>query len=281
MIINLLKDLADSNIALLFIYTFAVCTINVLFIYIGKWLKDKSRSARLAFFLQIISPGSGYAYASAVVYSWINIGLFVCALISMLLIHSDDMKALIFLASLLIPAFGSAHYANQARRRIHQKEKEKKQQQREEKMSEIMNAYRHGLLEHVQRGYHVAVDTNFLMHYHQVLFQLYQEARFDLYLHPTVFGELEGLKKSSDWNTRNAAQLGFDILELYQKAHRLQWTRKDSRIKDADQRIVMGIASEVKAGTLLVFASHDKGARILARSLHIPAVDPYYQKGTG
>lgn len=57
----------------------------------------------------------------------------------------------------------------------------------------------------------------------------------------------------------------------------MQWTRKQKagrNFSQADQRIVTGVLAEIQAGTKLVFASHDKGARILARSLHIPVVDP-------
>ncbi|RLL47769.1 hypothetical protein D8M04_00365 [Oceanobacillus piezotolerans] len=242
----------------------------LIFYVINKWMKERNRIGLIAFFFGIVSPGSGFAYSAAYTYAWITYALTIASMILILLSGEQDLYTIIFAIVFIIQAFAGSSYAHRAGRKLR-----KKRHATDQKAME--KAYLKDLASYIETGHHVAVDTNFLMHFYNVLTDLYENTNVQLFLHPTVFGELEGLKKSENRNTRASAQMGFDVIEMFQKGNRMQWTRKQpqgTNFSSADQRIVTGVLGEIRRGVKLVFASHDKGARILARSLQIPVVDP-------
>ncbi|MHC8514780.1 PIN domain-containing protein [Sporosarcina sp. OR05] len=96
-------------------------------------------------------------------------------------------------------------------------------------------------------------------------------------MHPVVFRELEGLKNNVDSTTRYKAQKGFVIIEKYRNYNRLFLVRENTRdikYSTADEQIISDLLTKVEEGSKLVFASHDKGARILARRLDISIINP-------
>lgn len=251
------------------IHVIGTIVVTLSFHFINKLLKNHNRNGLIAFILSASFTGSGFAYSGAYIRAWF---FAILSLLSLFIgISADNETAqYIYIISNIVQAIWAPLYAADASFKLKQKSYLNRQK-------EIETTYFQGLLSYIQSGYQVAVDTNFLMHFSSVLLKLYKNTNVHLYLHPTVFAELEGLKGNNNKEVRKLAQGAFDILELYQKGERMQWTRRQkhgSDFKSADQRIITGVLSEIQSGTKLVFASHDKGARILARSLHIPVVDP-------
>ncbi|WP_456277596.1 PIN domain-containing protein [Bacillus sp. AK128] len=272
MFVTFLQDFTFSKLLWYFIVFSGLIASNFVVFFISKLLKDRIRYPIVAFILQIIFPGTGYAYCGSLIRTVITVFLFVVFTFIPLFV-SDNVAGVLFLITVVVPAFSSAAFANKA----HSVLKEKRWKT---KYSETCESYRSHLNFYINRGHNIAVDTNFLMHYQNLLEDFYKSSSVHLYLHPNVFGELEGLKKNRFKEVRASAQLGFDLLETYQKSNRLQWTRIDPKSKNftnPDQIIISGIFNEIESGNPLVFASHDKGARILARSLNIPVVDPDYK----
>lgn len=132
--------------------------------------------------------------------------------------------------------------------------------------------YKKQLMEYIHKQYDIAVDTNFLMLFDELLLHILQRYSTKLYVSPITFQELEKLKTASDGQTIKRAQNAFDVIEEFQKHNRLYWTKNIKHGSSNDQRIVLSINEELKHGVKLVFASHDKGARIIARSLSIPVL---------
>lgn len=269
MIVKLLEGVVDisDNWVKLAVF-FVVWSAFILIFYpINKWVKERNRLGIIALVLGIASPGSGFAYSAAYKRAW---AMLILCVLSIILYFNDEKYGNVYVIVFLLQAGLGAAYANHASRNLRMKRTKDNQKG-------IEAAYLKDIEPYIASGHHLAVDTNFLMHFQAVLTRLYNDTNVHLFLHPTVFGELEGLKKSSSRDVRTNAQLGFDVLELYQTGERMQWTRKQkhgSNFSSADQRIIAGVQNEIQSGVKLVFASHDKGARILARSLHIPVVDP-------
>mgnify|MGYP001377246677 CR=1 FL=1 len=244
--------------------------IICLFYGLNKLLKERRRIGIIALILGILAPGSGFAYSAAFKRAWAVLVLLIISLLLVYFNQDKDLYTYVYAIIFFGQAILSATYAERAQKALRKKKYDNNQKAME-------NAYFQDLQPYIQTGHHLAVDTNFLMHFHEVLIRIFKETNIHLFLHPTVFGELEGLKKNNNRTVRADAQIAFDIIEMYQKANRMQWTRKQMQggnFSSADQRIVTGVLSEIKRGVKLVFASHDKGARILARSLQIPVIDP-------
>lgn len=158
-----------------------------------------------------------------------------------------------------------------------------------EKISEIKRLekiYLANMKPFLKGDHYLATDTNFLMLFHNLLQQLNKETNLRLLIHPLVFRELEGLKLSENRQTASSAQKAFDIIERYQIDKRLDWLPNDDvnrllsnngrrKMTSNDEKIVMSIFNAIQNGRNVVFASHDKGARILARELNIPTIEPF------
>lgn len=262
------KDFAVFSLT---IYVLGTIFVTLSFHYLNiKFLQDKKRSGLIAFILSACFSGSGFAYNGAYIRAWF---FAVASLITLYLGMSQDNEMMqnTFVILNLVQAFWAPYDATNASVKLRRKSIENQQKA-------IETNYLQGLLSYIHNGYQVAVDTNFLMHFSSVLLNLFKNTQVHLFVHPTVFAELEGLKGNANREVRARAQGAFDILELFQKGNRMQWTLRQkhgSDFKSADQRIITGVLSEIQNGTKLVFASHDKGAGILARSLNIPVVDPY------
>lgn len=247
-----------------------VMLVMIFFHYINKKFPSYRRFGFIAFGLSVVFPGGGFAYARAYVRAWLTYGIMMINYYFIAMYPMTGNTAAPFFIVMIIQLIWSTIYASPLIGRFCFN-----QNKYEENL--IETRYLEGLQSYIKQGYQVAVDTNFLMHLFVVLESLFRETNAHLYLHPTVFGELEGLKGNKRHEVRMLAQRGFDVLEMYQKEGRMQWTRKQragQNFSQADQRIVTGVSAEMQAGTKLVFASHDKGARILARSLNISVVDP-------
>lgn len=268
----LLGQLFDGDYAVLFlsIHIGGTILVTLSFHFINKkFLQYKNRNGLIAFILSASFTGSGFAYSGAYVRGWL-FAISSVATLGYALATKTDEFGYAYVIINIVQAIWAPLYAVDASYKLREKSKKDRQKS-------IEDTYLQGLLSYIHSGYHVAVDTNFLMHFSPVLLNLYKNTNVHLFLHPTVFGELEGLKGNNKKEVRQRAQGAFDILELYQKSNRMQWTRRQkqgSNFKSADQRIITGVLNEIQSGVKLVFASHDKGARILARSLHIPVVDP-------
>lgn len=152
---------------------------------------------------------------------------------------------------------------------------------REAKFRKIESTYAYNLKPYIMRNYQIAPDTNFLMIFHELMTELHKKTSVQLAINPIVFNELEGLKLSNNRETAKKAQRAFDVLELYQINHRFAWLERANvqKLKNPtnDEKILLSIQQAVTEGQKIIFATHDKGARILARSLKIPVVNPIKQ----
>ncbi|WP_077624491.1 PIN domain-containing protein [Sediminibacillus massiliensis] len=131
----------------------------------------------------------------------------------------------------------------------------------------------------LQKGMIPALDTNILMHSALLLVAMHKDSNAHLLLSKQVFFELEGLKKSKDPVVRKRAQLGFDMIELFQSSNRLKmldipgesYRRKWKLSNTGDDKIIASYLRELEnRKTPLGFLSNDKGARILARNAGLP-----------
>lgn len=138
------------------------------------------------------------------------------------------------------------------------------------------------LIQYRDNGHEFAVDTNILMHEPDLLVYLLENEAMELYMSMMVFNELDGLKKSSDTETRKRAQLAFDVIEEFQRENKLHLlkTPKTEEISQyglsgsPDEKIIGTYLREIENGRdKLLFLSNDKGARILARNAGMPIAE--------
>src|SRR5699024_6399647 len=261
---------SETEMSVLNIGVIIIALIIISFHLINRKFQGYNRMGLIAFILSLVFPGSGFAYSVAYIRAWLTFGLLVFIFYSAGFADESEVYFNAFAVIYIVQIIWSTIYAINAGRKLRLKNA-----QRHQKL--IEQSYLNDLKSYIGNGYHVAVDTNFLMHFFTILEDLYKQTNVHLFLHPTVFGELEGLKGHKKHEVRWLAQRGFDLLEMYQKGERMQWTRRQKvgqNFSSADQRIVTGVLTEIQHGVKLVFASHDKGARVLARSLNIPVVDP-------
>ncbi|WP_404405118.1 PIN domain-containing protein [Jeotgalibacillus malaysiensis] len=246
------------------------------FTFMNRKLKTFKRSSALAYVLSLLFPGSGLAFAGTYVWSWmylILLGAGAPYLIVYASMNDNTGIGGIAIIGFIVLFFVQANQSSTAAKRF---EKKARTSFYEKRTLETNSIYTENIQTYINQGYHLALDTNFIMHFQPILLNVLQETKAHIFLHPTVFGELEGLKKNESPAVRRNAQMGFDVLEYYQKSNRLQWTRRPKNhnsYNTPDERIVAGVLHEIQLGTPLVFVSHDKGARIMARSLNIPVID--------
>lgn len=144
--------------------------------------------------------------------------------------------------------------------------------------NKIERTYEYNLQPYIDRNFNIAPDTNFLMLFHELLTKLHRQTSAQIAINPIVFYELEGLKLSNDIDTVKKAQRAFDVIELYQVDERLYWLERvrNDNIKNPsnDEQILLSVQRAILEQQKIIFATHDKGARILARELKIPVVNP-------
>ncbi|RWZ59113.1 hypothetical protein EQV77_09220 [Halobacillus fulvus] len=136
--------------------------------------------------------------------------------------------------------------------------------------TEAVEAYK-SWIPYLKKGAAPALDTNMLMHSTLSLVALYRDSDAPLYISRMVLNELDGLKKNNDVKTRKKAQLGFDLVEMFQQADRVKVIEVPAHKErerlgvahDTDSKI---IASYIADGSNVFFLSNDKGARITARN---------------
>ena len=135
---------------------------------------------------------------------------------------------------------------------------------------------------HQKNGKEFAIDTNILMHEPDLLIYLLEKTQIHLFVSQMVFNELDGLKKSTDRDTRRNAQMAFDVLEAYQKREQITFLKipKTDAIRpyglggSPDEKIIGTYLQEAeKRDQGFVFLSNDKGARIIARNVGMPVVE--------
>ncbi|RNF38263.1 PIN domain-containing protein [Planococcus salinus] len=134
----------------------------------------------------------------------------------------------------------------------------------------------------LQKGVAPALDTNVLMHDPLVLIALFRDSNAPLWISKQVFNELDGLKKNDNQSVKKRAQMGFDVIELFQSKNRLKLLdvpSYNSRERyglshSGDDRIAASYLNEIeKNQTPLVFYTNDKGARIIARSANLAVLE--------
>lgn len=131
----------------------------------------------------------------------------------------------------------------------------------------------------LDKGFMPAVDTNVMMHEPLVLITIHRDTDSKLYVSKKVINELDGLKNNKKRETRERAQLAFDIIELFQKDGRLVLVEIPSRnyreiwnlSGSSDDIILSSYLFEIDKKKLpIAFYSNDKGARITARNTGMP-----------
>jgi len=121
-------------------------------------------------------------------------------------------------------------------------------------------------------------DTNILMHDQLTLVAAFRDSDVKLYVSKQVLKELDGLKNNDNPSVRRKAQLGFDLLELYQQEGRVKfleipshsYLKKNNLTGGPDEKIIASCLQQKEQQVPIVFLSNDKGARLLARDAGIP-----------
>ncbi|SDJ27036.1 PIN domain-containing protein [Salimicrobium halophilum] len=252
----------------------------LLFHFYNKKAKNLDRSSAIAYLSSLFFTGSGLAYAGSYILAWFYFILIQIAMPIGIYRFSDAGDN--FIAGMGVAFIVLVFIqANQSSKKAKGHAKLAKEKNFKKHNKETRDNYFDNAVLYISNGFHLAIDTNFAMHFQDVMAKILTETESHVFLHPTVFKELEGLKKNKNKIVRQNAQLGFDIIENFQRTNRLQWTRRpnqNSHFKNPDEQIINGVLNEINHGTRLVFASHDKGARILARSLDIAVLEPLKMK---
>ncbi|SES90269.1 PIN domain-containing protein [Oceanobacillus limi] len=132
----------------------------------------------------------------------------------------------------------------------------------------------------IKPGTVIAPDTNILMHEQLTLVAAFRDSDLKLYISKQVMKELDGLKNNDSPGTRKSAQLGFDILEMYQEAGRVvfmeiphhNYLKQRHLTGGPDEKIIASCLELLEKNVPIVFVSNDKGARILARNSKMPTL---------
>lgn len=241
--------------------------------YVHRFIfKNRERSHGAAFVSGLIATGLGQAYNGQVIKAAI---FFAIQFIIIMAVNIKDTVSdtvvwifIIFYIFTLIDAWRNVYKAER-KTLVDRRMKEVKQK------ADI-------ILQHKKTGKEFGVDTNILMHEPDLLVYMLDNYSLDLYMSMMVFNELDGLKNSSNRETRYNAQLAFDVIEAFQqrgKLHLLKTPktvdiRKYSLSGSPDEKIIGTYLRERDNGKAnLMFLSNDKGARILARNAGLPVVE--------
>ncbi|MEN2769042.1 PIN domain-containing protein [Ornithinibacillus xuwenensis] len=258
------KWLDIQDIYQIIIYILSV----ILFANFYRVKQSSSIEQGKAGFLSVLVPGLGHIYARKVVLGFVIILLqFILYFIS---IGFDNETMLIAWIGLTILA---AIHAN----RTAGKMEDVLAKQSLQKLA-VMKYRR--LEEAIQKGIAIAPDTNILMHEQLMLIAAYRDSNMKLYISKQVMRELDGLKSNDDPGTRKSAQIGFDVLELYQEAGRCEFLEVPSKEYlnrhhlngGPDEKIIASCLKLLEKNVPVIFVSNDKGARILARNSKMPTV---------
>lgn len=158
----------------------------------------------------------------------------------------------------------------------------RKNEQQAKKLKQQLAVLKYRQLEPaIKKGAAFSLDTNILMHEPLTLVAAFRDSHLQLYISKQVMKELDGLKNNEDPAVRKRAQVGFDILELYQKENRLtfleipnqHYLRKNKLTGGPDEKIIASCLQQIEQNKPVVFLSNDKGARILARNVGVPLME--------
>ncbi|WP_047983321.1 PIN domain-containing protein [Ornithinibacillus californiensis] len=136
------------------------------------------------------------------------------------------------------------------------------------------------LMSTLKSGVAIVPDTNILMHEQLMLVSAFRDSNLKLYISKQVMKELDGLKNNDKPGVRKSAQLGFDLLEMYQEAGRVKFVevpdfnflKKHHLTGGPDEKIIGSCLKLIEQKIPVVFVSNDKGARILARNSDMPTL---------
>lgn len=258
----------DNSVYRTAILVTSIIFLHLFFIYILPHFRKKSDSNKFfVFILELLFPGTGFSYMRfykiGVMISLLFVS-FTLALSSKII--STTVAFIILLLFIVTPfiAVNSINISNKLLSKKIAKEKIKK------KYNTLMSFTNKDLI--------FALDTNILMHESEILRPIIENTNTKFVIAKTVFSELEGLKKNSNYTVRQNAQLGFDMIEMMQKKNCLDLTShirlNDNMHKTADESIIhtYDLLHKSKYPNL-VFISNDKGARIIARELKLPVLD--------
>ncbi|HLS66960.1 MAG TPA: PIN domain-containing protein [Pseudogracilibacillus sp.] len=234
--------------------------------------KNRGRTHGAAFISGLVATGLGQAYngqvIKAVIFFAIQFGIIIVANMGDTVSDTFIWVFIIFYIFTLIDAWRNVYKAE--RKTL------------VDRRMKVVKQKADVILQHKKAEKEFGVDTNILMHEPDLLVYLLDNHSLDLYMSMMVFNELDGLKNSSNRETRYNAQLAFDVIEAFQqrgKLHLLKTPktvdiRKYSLSGSPDEKIIGTYLRERENGRAnLMFLSNDKGARILARNAGLPVVE--------
>lgn len=222
----------------------------------------------LASVLSILLPGYGHLYLG---YLKTGIVIFIAWLSVSYITLTNENPFLFLYMITIVPLLDS--------KLVYEAPNFKLLKFRSDQMQRLATAKYKTLMDKFHKGYMPAVDTNVMMHDPLVLIAIHKDSDSKLYVSKKVVSELDGLKNNKQKETRDRAQLAFDIIELFQKDGRLILVEIPSRnyreswnlTGSSDDIILSSYLFEVDKKKLpIAFYSNDKGARITARNTGMP-----------
>lgn len=240
----------------------------IYFLFIHSKFGKRNKIPFVAVVFEFLLNGLGFSYIRQpilAVLSWATMYLFVVSQFKNE--NSSTFMLLICLIIIFILPFIAAKLASKADAKM-----------RREKLIHTNKVKAKGLLEMATDSATFAVDTNILMHEPTLILDVATKKNIKIVMCKTIFHELDGLKKSNNYETRTRAQLAFNVIEALQEINSIDIGYFDNFVSqknlNGDEKIIATyIALKKTKYPNLIFLSNDKGARIIAREANLPVID--------